>query len=125
VSCAARIAHPAHDLGDYAELFEHLERTGSGAQQWTTVRTLIETLARQSADEPAATLYGALIVSDGALPLIGPDVSRMDQAVEGLRARLGERRYDELVSAGAALGDDAAIAYARRYTARDTQVTHG
>jgi hypothetical protein len=43
----------------------------------------------------------------------------MDGAAEGLKARLGHQRYAELVSAGAALGDDAAIAYARRYTARD------
>jgi predicted ATPase/DNA-binding SARP family transcriptional activator len=116
VSCAARIGHPAHNLGDYAELLEHFDRTGSRAQQWTTIRTLIETLARQAAPEVAATLYGALTASQGAPPLIGPDAIRMDEAVVALRTRLGEQRYGELLSTGAALGDEAAIAYARRCT---------
>ncbi|MGH9185082.1 MAG: ATP-binding protein, partial [Acidimicrobiales bacterium] len=75
VSCAARIEHPAHSLGDYAELLDYFDRTGSLAQQWTTVRTLIETLTRQGADEPATTLYGALTASPSAPPLIGLDAA--------------------------------------------------
>jgi tetratricopeptide (TPR) repeat protein len=120
VSCAARIENPTHTLDDYAELLDYFDRTGSRAQQWTTIRTLIETLTRQRADEPAATLYGALMASRSAAPLIGPDATRMDTTVTALSTRLGQSRYHELISAGAAMGDEAAIAYARRYTTRAT-----
>jgi predicted ATPase/DNA-binding SARP family transcriptional activator len=120
VSCAARIEHPAHSLGDYAELLEHFDRTGSRAQQWTTIRTLIETLTRHRADKPAATLYGALAASPSAPPLIGADATRMDQASLVLKTRLGQR-YNELLAAGAALGEEAAIAYARRYAIGGTE----
>lgn len=120
VSCAARIDHPAHTLGDYAELLDYFDRTGSRTQQWTTIRTLIEALTRKRADEPAATLYGALTATPNAPPLVGADTTRMHHAVRTLRMRLGEQRYDELVSTGVALGDEAAIAYARRYTTRTT-----
>lgn len=118
VSCAARIGHPAHSLGDYAELLDYFDRTGSRAQQWTTVRILIEALTRQVADEPATTLYGALTAATSGPPIIGPDATRMDQAAATLKARLGEQRYRELVAIGAALGDEAAIAYARRCITR-------
>jgi predicted ATPase/DNA-binding SARP family transcriptional activator len=120
VSCAARIGHPAHSLGDYAELLEYFDRTGSRAQQWTTVRTLVEILTRQGTDEPALTLYGALTASPSAPPLIGLDAARLEQAVATLKTRLGAQRYDQLLATGAALGDDAAIAYARRYTTART-----
>jgi hypothetical protein len=116
VSCAARIEHSAQSLGEYAELLDHFDRTGSLTQQWTTVRTLIETLTRQGADEPAVTLYGALTASRSAPPLIGLDATRMDRAIATLKARVGEQRYRELLATGAALGDDTAIVYARRYT---------
>lgn len=116
VSCAARLDHPSHALDDYAELLDYFDRTGSRAQQWTTVRTLIETLTRHEADEPAALLYGALTASPSAPPIIGIDATRMDHAVGAFKARLGEQRYNELLTTGAALGDEAAIAYARRYT---------
>jgi predicted ATPase/DNA-binding SARP family transcriptional activator len=125
VSCAARIDHPAHTLGDYAELLDYFDRTGSRAQQWTTIRTLIETLTRERADEPAATLYGALTASPSAPPLIGSDATRMDAAVRALRTRLGDHQYNRFISAGAALGDEAAITHARRYTTPRTTARHG
>jgi hypothetical protein len=40
----------------------------------------------------------------------------MERAVGTLRTRPGEQRYDRLLVTGAALGDEAAIAYARRCT---------
>jgi hypothetical protein len=125
VSCLARIDHPAHTLADYAELLDYFDTTGSRAQQWTTIRTLIETLTRERADEPAATLYGALMASPSAPPLIGSDATRMEAAVRALRTRLGDHRCNELISAGAALGDEAAIASARRYTTHRTPAPDG
>ena len=114
MSCAARLGDPAPALSGYEELLDYFERTGSRAQQWTTIRTLIETLTRLARDEPAAMLHGALTASKSALPIIGPDATRLDQAATTLEARLGHDRFEQLTANGAALGDDAAIAYARQ-----------
>jgi predicted ATPase/DNA-binding SARP family transcriptional activator len=119
VSCAARIGDPAPALGAYVELLDYFDRTGSRTQQWTTIRTLIETLTRLAQDEPAATLHGALTASPSAPPLIGPDATRIDQAATALEARLGHDRFEQLTATGATLGDDAAIAYARRCSLGD------
>jgi predicted ATPase/DNA-binding SARP family transcriptional activator len=119
VSCAARIGNPAQAVGGYTELLDYFDRTGSRAQQWTTIRTLIETLTRLGRDEDAAILHGALSASLSALPLIGADAIRMHDAVTTLGARLGQDRFQQLSAHGAALDDDAAIAYARRCTTND------
>lgn len=116
VSCAARTGNPAHAVSDYTELLDHFDRTGSRAQQWTTIRTLIETLTRLGRDEHAAILHGALATSHRAPPLIGADAIRMHDAVTTFTARLGQDRVQQLSAHGAALDDDAAIAYARRCT---------
>jgi predicted ATPase/DNA-binding SARP family transcriptional activator len=125
LSCAARAGDPAGSLGGYAELLDYFERTGSPAQQWTTVRTLIESLARVGHDEPAAVLSGALAASPAALPLVGPDAGRMRQAGATLAARLGAPRFAELTAEGASLGDDRALAYARRHAAAEAAAAGG
>ena len=114
VSCAARIGDPARALDGYGELLNYFERTGSRAQQWTTIRTLIETLTRLGRDEPAAILHGALTASPSAPPLIGQDAIRMHEAASTLAARLGQDHFEHLAARGACLGDGAAIAYALR-----------
>ena len=116
LSCGARIGDPAESLHGYAELLDYFDRTGSPAQQWTTVRTLIEALTRLGHDEPAAVLSGALAASPAALPLIGPDAVRMREATATLASRLGRPAFARLSADGAALGDDHAMAYARRHT---------
>jgi predicted ATPase/DNA-binding SARP family transcriptional activator len=119
VSCAARTGDPVHALGGYAELLDYFDRAGSRAQQWTTIRTLIETLIQLDHDEQAAILYGALTASPTALPLIGPDATRMHDAATTLATRLGHHQYEQLTTKGAGLDDDEAIAYARRATLDD------
>ena len=114
VSCAARIGDPARALEGYGELLDYFERTGSRAQQWTTVRTVIETLTRLGRDESAAILHGALTTSPSAPPLIGRDAIRMHDAASTLAGRLGHEHFEHLAAQGASLGDEAAIAYALR-----------
>lgn len=115
VSCAARLGHAADVVGDFGELIDHFHRTGSWAQQWTTIRTLVEMLARLDRDEPAAVLYGALAASGTAPPVVGADVARMADAVAVLRSRLGDDRFAALRGRGARMGDDEVIAYALRH----------
>jgi tetratricopeptide (TPR) repeat protein len=116
VSVAARTGEPSRALADFGELLDYFDRAGSRAQQWTTIRTLIETLTRLGHDEAAVILYGALTASPTALPLIGADAVRIDEAAGTLATRLGDGRFEQLTSTGAALDDDDAVAYARRCT---------
>jgi len=119
VSCAARMGDPVEAVDGYAELLDYFERSGSAAQQWTAIRSLIETLTRLARDEEAAVLHGALTASPNALPLIGADAVRVGDAVTTLTSRLGPDRYQELVDVGRRLGDDAAMAHARQCISDD------
>jgi predicted ATPase/class 3 adenylate cyclase/DNA-binding SARP family transcriptional activator len=114
VSCAARHGDPADSLEGYSELIEHWHRTGSWIQQWTTIRTLVETLARLGRYEPAAVLHGAAAASTTASPLVGMEAIRLTGAVETVRAVLGADGFERLQAHGTGLGDDRAVAYALR-----------
>jgi predicted ATPase/class 3 adenylate cyclase len=113
-SLQTRRGEPAAALARYPALLEHWQRSGTWAQQWLTLRTLIEALTGAGHPGPAAVLYGAMSASPRATPLIGQDAVRLGV----VRARLGEvlgdadltRRQEE----GAALGDAGAVAYAHR-----------
>lgn len=121
VSCATRIGEPSAVLTDYAELLDYFERTGSVTQQWTLVRSLIETLTHLEQQYAAAELLGALDASTTAAPLIGSDADRIRHLRAALRRHLGKETYDEAIARGAALGDELALATARQRTtgARD------
>ena len=115
VSCAARLGYSAEGLAEFHELVDHFHRTGSWAQQWTTIRMLIEALVRLDRDEPAAVLYGALTTSETAPPVVGADVARMAEAVGMMRSRLGASRLAALQAQGAGMGDDEVISHALRH----------
>ncbi len=116
VSCAARIGKPTDTLADYAELLDYFDRTGSITQQWTVVRSLIETLTKLDRLDEAATLLGALDVSTTAAPLIGTDAERIAQLRTALERRLGKSKLAEATAHGATLGDQQALAVARLHT---------
>lgn len=80
--------------------------------QWTTLRTLIELLARLGRDAEAAVLHGAMRASATASPLAGADEARMAQAVVTMRTRLGEEGFESACARGAALRDSDAVAFA-------------
>jgi tetratricopeptide (TPR) repeat protein len=111
-SGASRIGEPASFLAEYPELIDHFDRTGAWAQQWTTIRSLIEALAYVGKDEEAAVLHGAMAASSIAPPVIGGDAVRMAETVAGLQARMGVARWGRLQASGARLGDEHAVAYA-------------
>jgi predicted ATPase/DNA-binding SARP family transcriptional activator len=115
VSCASRLGQASGAVGDYAELLDYFDRTGSIAQQWTVVRSLIETLARIRDDEAAAVLLGALETTTTGTPLIGGDAERIIRVRTTLRRRLGKARFENATAAGEALDDPAALAFARQH----------
>ena len=116
VFCASRLGQPADAVGDHAELLDYFDRTGSIAQQWTVVRSLIETLAGTREDEAATVLLGALDTTTTGAPLIGADAARISRLRSALRRRLGRSRFDDATAIGRALDDHEALAFARQHT---------
>jgi predicted ATPase/DNA-binding SARP family transcriptional activator len=112
VSCGARVGDPAAALLQYAEVIDHWRRHGARNMQWATVRTFVELLARMGRDDDAARLYGAMSASASAPPLAGADATRISEALDSLRRRLGQARLARLCTEGAGLSDDKALDHA-------------
>jgi predicted ATPase len=112
VSCEARAGDPNAALTEYGELIDYWHRNGSWNMQWTTVRTLIELLTRLGRDAEAVSLYGAMTASATASPLAGADAIRIAEAVQTLRARLGNERFEAAQARGSAMSDNDAVAFA-------------
>jgi predicted ATPase len=90
---------------DFADVIEHWRRAGTDAHQWTTIRNLAELLARRGHDDASARLYGAVIVPTRGGQPRGAEATRLRTAMRGVRARLGEQRFEDLLTEGAALSD--------------------
>jgi hypothetical protein len=79
---------------------------------WITLRILIETLDRVGEMAPAAVLYGALVASPTAPPLVGADATRLSAVLDHLGRELGEEELRCHQEHGAGLGDNGAVAFA-------------
>lgn len=113
-SIEVRLGDPSRALADLAELVDEWHRAGSWSQTWITIRLCVEVFERLDAHEAAAQLLGGMKASATAGPIHGADADRLASAEATLRSRLGDARYHALAARGAALGDDGAIALARR-----------
>jgi len=113
-SIEVRRGDPSRALTDLADLIDEWHRAGSWNQTWITIRLCIEVFERLAAYEAAAQLLGAMNTSATAGPLHGADADRLARAQATLRSRLGDASHHALVARGAALGDDGAVALARR-----------
>ena len=112
VSIEARVGDPLQALAQYGDLIDHWDREGAWNMQWTTLRTLVELLARVGRDAEGALLYGAMTASATASPLAGADAARITEVVATMRARLGDEPFDATRAKGAALSDSEAVAFA-------------
>ena len=112
VSIESRVGDPLQALSQYGDLIDHWDREGAWNMQWTTLRTLVELLARVGRDAEAALLYGAMTASATASPLVGADAARITEAVATMRARLGDERFEAAQAKGTALSDSEAVAFA-------------
>jgi hypothetical protein len=113
LTTAARDGDPAAALPAFGPLLDHWHGLGAWTQVWIAVRALVETLARLGRHRDAAVLLGALAVSPRATPVYGADAGRTDAVRAAARAALGTE-FDEATREGAALGDQGALARARR-----------
>lgn len=75
---------------------------------------LVTLLAKTRDDEAAALLFGAVRLDATA----GAPLERFNDAVAGVRERLGEERFTDCATRGAALDDDELAAVARREIGR-------
>ena len=86
-SLAGRLGDTDRALALFRRAVDHWRRLGDYTHQLTTLRNLVELLARVGADESAALLHGA--VAAGATPSFGPEAGRLAAAWETLEDRLG------------------------------------
>ena len=113
-SIQARLGDPRAALADLAQLVEAWHRVGSWNPTWVTIRLCVEVFVRLEEYEAAGRLLGALQASATAGPAYGTDAARLATAEATLRSWFGNAPYETLGDQGAALGDDGALALARR-----------
>lgn len=95
----------------FAETVRWWRRAGNWAQQWTTVRNVVDLLVRLGDDEQAAVLYGAVLARTAAPPPFGADAQRLADAEATLRRRLGAKAFATASARGAAMSDGDVIAW--------------
>jgi len=111
-SMRARSAQPHVALPLFSQVIDHWQRAGNWTQQWITIRNVIDLFAHLEADAPAAVLCGALAASRTAPGLFGADADRLTSTQATLCTRLGNPEYQRCQARGAAMTDDAAVAFA-------------
>lgn len=114
LTTAARRHDPAPER--FGPLLDAWLGMGAWTQLWSAVRALVETLSRRDRHRDAMVLLGASRASPRASPEYGADAARLRAVQEAARAALGPAA-DVAHAEGAALGDRAAVALARRTAA--------
>lgn len=107
----ASVVGRAGDTGRALELFQeviaHWRRRGDHAHQLTTLRNLVDLLARTRPGEPAAVLYGA--VTDSANPTFGAEAERLAAAWQRLEEALGAHAAHAAAARGRQLSGAQAV----------------
>lgn len=115
LTSAARAGDPAASLAAFGPLLDHWHGFGAWTQLWIAVRALAGTLSRLGRHRDAAVLLGAMAASPRATQVFGADSARLDAVRDAARAALGPG-FAVALAEGAALGDQGAVALARRLT---------
>ncbi|HSK60093.1 MAG TPA: BTAD domain-containing putative transcriptional regulator [Actinomycetospora sp.] len=111
-SAGGRSSDPHAAIAPFRDAIDHWSRAGDRTHQWTTLRNLVEVLARIGADEAAAVVLAAGAASPVAPPVFGVGAERLAGAERSLRQRLGPDRFGRAVERGRGLDDDAVVAFA-------------
>lgn len=119
LTSAARDGDPAGALPAFGPLLDHWHGFGAWTQLWIAIRALVETLSRQQRHRDAAVLLAAMTASPHASTVFGADAARLDAVRDAARVALGPE-LETAENEGAALGDQGAVALARRLI-RSTQ----
>jgi hypothetical protein len=111
-SLDAALGNPVDALGLFDGSLAFYQRAGNHGSAATALADVAVVLDRIGQAEAAATVFGA------SVPLGTSMVSRLPEVLAHLRAVLGDPPFEQCVAAGAAMGFDAAIRYARDEIAR-------
>ena len=105
-SLLGRLGESERALALFGEAIRHWRPLGNDRHLSTTLRNLVEELARVGADEPAARLHGA--VTPPSAPRFGAEGQRLDAAWAQLVRRLGADAARSAAEHGRALTLDVA-----------------
>ena len=108
-----RVGEPSDALAGYRDLIDRWQWAGNWAQQWITLRNLVELLARLGRHEPAAVLFGAVEASPVPPPGAGAEADRLALAISTLEAALGAEQLSRSIAHGRSMPKDDLVAYAR------------
>ena len=111
-SVRSRYGDPRQGLLLFSEVVRHWHQAGNRTQLWTTLRGVVDLLARVGEVEPAAVLLGVLTSRSTGAPVFGADAARLEQTADQLRARLGPARFAAATARGSALPDEEVPAWA-------------
>jgi predicted ATPase/DNA-binding SARP family transcriptional activator len=89
----ARHGEPVIALRYYHQVISQWRQAGTWTPLWTTIRTLIDLLARVGACHDAATLYGAAASASSGAPPYGADADRLRQTAALLREQLTDTEF--------------------------------
>lgn len=112
-SLAGRFGDAADALDAFDQIVARWQEQGAWMHQWTTLRSLVELLARVGRLADAVTLYEAGSASRMAPPLYGEQGARLANLLDELGASLGPDALERASRRGAALSDDEAVAFAQ------------
>ncbi len=96
----ARHGEPATALRYYRQVISQWRQAGTWTPLWTTIRTLIDLLARIGACHDAATLYGAAASATTGAPPYGADADRLRQTAALLRDHLTDTEFRSCIDKG-------------------------
>lgn len=112
-SVRARHGDPRRAASLFRDVIAQWHAAGNWTQQWTTIRNVVELLARTGSDRAAAVLLGALDHSGTAPPAFGAGAARMSATRRALSDRLGQHVVAAEISRGAAMDDQQALGFTR------------
>lgn len=114
----SRTGSVAAALEAFPDVLEQWVQLGNDSVLAWTLQQIVVLLARAGAEEDAAVLAGALLARADVHPNFAVDAERIHEALQAVRARLGERRTVLAMDAGSALTRTETLHHARRALAR-------
>jgi hypothetical protein len=108
---------PESAAGALEEALDRWDRPGAEMLQWWLLGGVAVLLADAGADRDAAVLAGAVLAASDHRPSFAADLARLAEALAAVRNRLGAEAVEAAIAQGAAMGQPAVVAHARRAVA--------
>ena len=110
----SRTGSIAAALEAFPDVLDQWVQLGNDSVLAWTLQQIVVLLARAGAEEDAAVLAGALLARADVQPNFAVDAERIDEALQTVRARLGEQPTAVALDAGSALTRTATLHHARQ-----------